>query len=916
MRRVFRIPFFGGGQIRREVDDELAFHLAMRAERLAAAGMSPEDAQREALRQFGDLGGVREDCVTMDEARAKTMRRTNVVQDLRQDIGFALRSLERNAGFASVVIGALALGIGANTSIFTLIDATLVRTLPVRNPTALVAIGNTARVNSSSDGAPRTDLFSYPLYRDLRDNNHVFTGVFASGTANRIDARIGGAAAELEHPRGRYVSANYFSVLGVTASRGRVFDGTEDNTLGASPVVVISDGYWTRRFHNDPSVVGSTISIAGTRLTIIGVTPPSFTGEIVGVAYDLWIPVSMHDALRTPPASLDNRTRNWLLLMGRLEPGAALEQARAEIPSLTKRFIVANAKDASRRAFLAGDQTYYVASGSKGFSRIRQTFQTPLVTLMIGVALLLCIICANVANLLLARSLARGREMAVRLALGASRARLVRQLLTEGVVLAGLGAAAGLLLAWWGSRMLLTLAAGGGAVSLDLGLDLAVLTFTLVVSLGAVVLFGLAPALRAASVDLASTIRAGATSIAGGTLAARGQRAPLGQLLIAGQVALSVVLLIGAAMLVRSLRNVVNVGLGLDHSHLLIADIDVASRGLQWERLSAAARAVHDRIAAIPGVAAVGYSENGVFSGTESDSRLELPGFVARSASDTVFAYDQVSTDYARAIGARIVDGRGLDAGDEGGLARTVVVNEAFASFYFPGGSAVGKYFHVSDSVTIHIVGVMSDVRDHDMLDPAARRAYFTYNHHDVQQGTPETLSLEVRTTGDPAALVNQVRQAIVATDPNLPIRSIAPLERLMMASISEQRVVAQLATAFGVLALLLAGVGLYGVMTYAVVRRTGEIGVRVALGAQQADVVRMILFDALRLVAAGLAVGVPLALASTRLLGAQLHGVQAVDPISIATALTVLTASALVAGLLPALRASRVSPIQALRAE
>jgi predicted permease len=915
MRRVFRIPFFGTRHLRREVDDELSFHLAMRAEQLVASGMPRAAAEREALRQFGDVAGVRENCVIMDESRERAMQRANVIEELRQDVVFALRSLRRNASFGVVVVGALALGIGANTAIFTLIDATLVRTLPVRQPHALVAVGNTARVNSSSEGAPRTDLLSYPLYRDVRDRNHVFSDVLASGRSGRIDARIGAASAELEHPNGRFVSANYFAVLGVRAARGRVFDGTEDQTRGASPVVVISHGYWTRRFRNDPSAIGSTLVVDGTRLMIIGVTPPSFTGEIVGVATDVWLPLGMRDAIIPAVLELDNRNRNWLLLLGRLKLGATLAQAKRDIPAVMERSIVDNSP-AGAKAFLASSPKYYIESGAKGFSRIRETFEAPLLTLMIGVALLLCIICANVANLLLARSIARGREMAVRLALGANRSRLVRQLLVEGAVLAVLGAAAGLLFAWWGSRALLAMYGSGSTVSLDLGLDLPVLGFTLAVSFAAVVLFGLAPALRGARVDLASTIRAGAPSIARGALGGRGQRAPLGKLLIAGQVALSIILLIGAAMLVRSLRNLTTVDVGLDRDHLLIADVDVASRGYQWERLSILARAIHDRVATIPGVAAVGYSENGLFSGTESSTAIEVPSFVVRTSDDSTILYDQVSAGYMRAIRGRIIGGREFTPADETTLPRIAIVNETFANFYFPGESAVGKYFHIADSITVRIVGITGDVRDHDLTSQQRRRAYFPYVHHDPQQGTPVALRFEVRTPGDPATLVNDVRHAISAIDPNLPITAIDPLRKLMLDSIVEQRLVAQLATAFGVLALLLAAVGLYGVMTYAVARRTGEIGVRVALGAQQADVVRMVLLDAARLVSAGVIVGLPLALAATRLLEAQLHGVELIDPISITTAITVLATSALVAGLLPALRASRVSPIEALRSE
>src|SRR5215475_13850740 len=305
MRRVFRIPFFGTRHIRREVDDELSFHLAMRAEQLVASGMPRAAAEREAVRQFGDVAGVRENCVIMDESRERAMQRANMIEELRQDVGFAFRSLRRNAGFGAVVVGAL----------------------PVPEPRALVAVGNTARVNSSSEGSPRTDLLSYPLYRDVRDRSHVFSDVLASGRSGQIDARIGAASAELEHPRGRFVSANYFSVLGIGAARGRVFDGTEDQARGASTVVVISDGYWTRRFRADPSAIGSTIVVDGTRLTIIGVTPPGFTGEIVGVATDLWLPLGMRDAIIPALPELDDRNRDWLLLLGRLEPGATLAQA-------------------------------------------------------------------------------------------------------------------------------------------------------------------------------------------------------------------------------------------------------------------------------------------------------------------------------------------------------------------------------------------------------------------------------------------------------------------------------------------------------------------------------------------------------------------------------------------------------------
>jgi predicted permease len=917
MRKVFRIPTLSG-RIARDVDDELAFHLETRVQRLIAEGMNPDEARREALRQFGDVAGVRDSCVTMDEQRERSMRRANVMSELSQDVVYALRTLRRNIGFTAVIVGALAIGIGANTAIFTIIDAVLVQTLPVAHPEQLVAIGNPVRVNSLSDGSPRVDLFSYPMYKDIVAQNQIFTSVLASGRADRLDAHIDGTSGEFEHPRGRYVSGNYFSVLGVRALRGRTFDASADETPGSSPVATISYGYWTRRFHNDPAVIGRSILVDGLQITIIGVAPETFTGEIVGASPDIWLPLTMQDAMRPNQRILNERNTSWLLLLGRLKPGATLAQAPTQIEPLLQRIVVANAKPQAAKAFLARDTKYFISSGAKGFSRVRGTFQAPLFTLMIGVALLLCIICANVANLLLARAIARGREMAVRLALGAGRARLVRQLLTESAVLALLSAGVGLVVAYWGSRGLLLLAGDGGTGAINLAMNANVLAFTVVVSVLAVALFGLAPALRASRVELATTMRANAHAVAGSALAGRGQRAPLGKMLIVGQVALSLVLLIGATMLVRSLRNIESVDVGLDRDHLVILDVDINAKGYAGASLASAVHALRDRLAAVPGVAAVTFSVNGIFSGTESETTVQVPGFIPRGPSDSVVAYDLVGPDYARGIGGRLIAGREFSASDEATLPRAAVVNQSFAQFYFPNQSAVGHFVRYSDSVSVEIIGVLADTRDHGLEATPRRRMYFSYVHNNdsLNVGEAGSLRLIVRTAGDPVALVQQLRRAVVDVDPSLPIDGVDPLATLMHQSIAGERLVARLATGFGALALLLAAVGLYGVMTYAITRRTGEIGLRVALGAQRSDVIEMVLFDAIRVVAIGVVIGLPLALAATRLLKAQLHDVAAADPISITLAIVVLTASAVIAVLIPAARAARVSPIVALRAD
>lgn len=914
MRRVFKLPATRT-RIARDVDEELAFHLETRVRQLIAGGLAPDAARREAERQFGDLMAVRESCVTMDEQRESSMRRANLAGDLAQDLAFTIRTLRRNAGFTALVVGALAIGIGANTAIFSMIDAVFVRGLPVSHPEELVAIGDPTRVNSYSTGSPRTDLLSTPVYRDVRDQTRSFSGVLASGKTDRLDVRIG--TGELEHPHGRFVSGNYFDVLGVHAAYGRTFDAAADSaTSGAAPLV-ISHGFWVRRFDQNPGAIGRSLTIDDARFVIVGVTPPSFTGDVVEQRPDMWIPIGMHDVMRPHSPVLQDPFTQWLLLLGRLKPGVTLEQARSEIGPLVVRSIVRRVGAGIGTAFAAGHPKTHVSSGDKGFSRVRETFEAPLFTLMIGVALLLCIVCANVANLLLARAIARGREMALRLALGANRARLVRQLLTEAAFLAIVSAAVGLLVARLASAWLIALAAGGSAVVSSGSLSLSVLGFTLGISMLAVGVFGLAPALLASRVDLASSMRSAAAAVTSGWLGHGLRRRPLANLLIAGQVALSVTLLIGAAMLVRSLRNLQATDVGFDRDHLVIADLDFNSRGYVGTPLATLVRDLQRRLAAIPGVAAVTFSNNGIFSGSDSHTTIEVPGFSPRTPDDTTIAYDLVGPGYVSAIGAHLVAGRDLGTIDENKPARTAVVTRGLADFYFPHQNAIGRYIHFSDSIAVQIVGVIEDARDHRMTGALDRRLYFPYVHTDTgsaQLGNPDGLRFEIRAVGDPSSMVEPVRRAIVAVDPSLPIDGIDPVSTLIAGLIRQEILLARLATAFGVLALALAAIGLYGVMSYSVARRTAEMGLRAALGAQRTDVVRLVLRDALVVVAVGLVVGLPLAIALMRLVQSQLHGVGAADPASIGLAVSILVLSAIVAALAPAFRASRVAPIIALR--
>jgi predicted permease len=475
-------------------------------------------------------------------------------------------------------------------------------------------------------------------------------------------------------------------------------------------------------------------------------------------------------------------------------------------------------------------------------------------------------------------------------------------------VLAVLGGAAGLLLAYWGGRALVTVAAAG---TVHPALDLHVLSFAMLLSLVTASVFGLAPALRAAR---SSTLTAGTRGLVGGERGARGSRAHSGRILIAAQVGLSVVLLVGASMITRSIRNMQSVDVGLDRDHLLVLDVDIGAARYTPQRITTVARQIRDRVAAIAGVRSVAYSENGIFSGTEWSSELTIPGRVL-SRADAKVGRDNVSAGYVATIGGRLLAGRDIEPADQEHFPRVAVVNASFASFYFPGAAAVGRQFLMQDTLPITIVGVVADTRDHS-LTATRRRAYFPYVPTDTLFTRPTQLRFAIRTSGDPGALVGVVRAAVMAIDTRLPIEGIEPLSTLMRQSIKYERLTAQLASAFSVLALLLASIGLYAVMTYAVRRRTGEIGLRTALGARRADVLRLVLSGSLRLVAAGMLVGVPLALAMARVLRTQLYDVAAIDVPSVLLALVVLGVSAAVATLLPALGATRVSPLTALRGE
>ena len=924
VRRVFRFPWRSARAVEREIDEEFAFHLDMRAAELGARhGWSAAVARAEALRQFGDLAEARQYIRRMDQGTETSTRRRELMSDFLQDLRHGGRALGRTPGFTAIAVLALALGIGATTSIFTLVNAIVLRPLAaVAHPEQLVAIGDPGMVGAMSHGSPRTDILSAPLYRDLRDRSRTVSGLYASGRSNRLDVVIsdsGRSAAagtvEPEHPRGRLVSGNYFAVLGVPAVAGRTFTMEEDRAPGAGPVAVISHAYWKRRFGMAREAVGQTILVNRTPITIVGVAPEGFVGDIVGGATDIWMPLTMQPLIIPGSSFLDDRSAHWLLLMGRLRPDATLAQAAAELRGIARQSITAGADTPDERAALPRvlREPMPVQPGGRGFSRVREEFRGPLALLMAATGVVLLIVCANVANLMLARAAARHTEIGVRLALGAGRGRLVRQLLTESLALGVAGGALGVLFAWWGSTLLLRLTSQGSAPApLETSPDLRVLGFAALLSLATTLLFGVLPAARATRVELATTLRAHARGLSGSLMGGGGRRLGLGKLLVVAQVALSLVLLVGAGLLVRSARNLQQADVGMARDELLIVEVDMQTGGVAEEQRHGMVRELTDRLGRMPGVRAVTYSENGIFSGTETNLTLQASGFVATTAEDSIANSDLVGPNYFSAIGARIVRGREIGPQDVRGAPPVTVVNEGFARFYFAGREAVGQRL-LLDSTSYEIVGVARDFRGQSLREPPRRRFYRAMAQ---REAGPGFVVLEVRTAGDPTLLTNAVQRAILAADSRLRVLSADPLTALMRESIAQERLVARLASVAGGMALVLAALGLYGVMTYTIVRRTSEFGLRMALGARPWDVTRMVLRETMVLFAVGAAVGVPAALGAVRLIESQLVGVGVLDPVTLLAALTVLGGSALFAGYRPASRAARVAPQEALRRE
>jgi predicted permease len=848
---------------------------------------------------------------------ALCLQRQRWEDEMMQDLRFGLRMLLKHRGFTTVAVITLALGIGANTAVFTLINALLLRKLPVTNPHELVVINaNSGRV--AQGGNAYFPRLTFPMYRDLRVRQEVLTDIFASaGRSIRLTIPGGTGTAEVDNVRTSLVTANYWSVLGVDPALGRFFTEEEDRNPNSSEtagsLAVLSYSFWERQFGRDPGVLGRTVIVNRSPCRVIGIAPRGFSGEQIGGRPDLWVPLISF----SPANVLENRNRTFTHEMGRLKPGVSLSQAEAAMTLLYQQLVQAERVQAPQRnqdrAPAIQDFRIQLDPGATGLSfgfpqGLRQTFTQPLRIIMAIVALVLLIACANVANLLLARAVARRREISVRMALGCGRFRLIRQLLTESLLLAALGTAAGLFVAWWGSRVMLRMVdTGYGPPLLDLSPDARVLQFTAAVMVLTGIGFGLAPAWRASGIDLASAMK----DQARGT--GRRVKQYLGRTLVIFQVALSLLLLIGAGLLIRSLHNLRQIDLGFRPEHVLIFELAHNPNNREPAALARVAREVRERVRQIPGVESASLSVHMLLSPFGSNGWLGIRDYTPEPGEQVEVNFNFVSPAYFETVGMTLVAGRGIEERDSMNAPLVAVVNEATARRYFPNGSAVGRIVEVEGSPgrPIEIVGVVRDAKYNDQRENVKHMVY-----RPLWQSPWELSVLEVRTTRPLSAMAGPVRNALLEVSRDVMISRAFTLSDQVDSTLASERLLATLCAVFGALALLLASVGLYGVLSYAVAQRTQEIGIRMALGATARDVLWLVLRQSLTVVLIGIAFGFALALVCTRLVSSFLYGLSPTDPGAIALATLLLLLVALAACYLPARRATKVDPMIALRHE
>lgn len=877
----------------RDIEREVAFHLREREDELRSQGMSEPVAAREARRQFGNP--------TFQQERTRDADIIAWLDSLAGDVRYALRALGRSPVFTVVAVASLALGIGANTAIYTLLDAVVIAPLPVPHPDQLVQV-------TLTDGDDPQTYFTNPLWEQLRDRQHALTSVAAFSETD-INLAEGG---EVRRAHAELVSGQFFKVFGMQPELGRLLTPADDQR-GCAPTAVLSWGFWQREYGGAPSVIGRSLRVSGTPFEIVGVTRPGFTSPEVGRESQAYFPLCAEAQLQGRSTVLDARSTWWLQVVGRRDASTSLAQVGAQLAPLARaahESTVPPKWSVQEQSDYVKASHFGVISAEHGISEVRDRYRQALLVMMGAVALVLLIACANVANLLLARAAARQREVAIRLALGAGRRRIVRQLLTESALLALFGAAGGILLAHWGSQALVSfIPTRSGAVALDLGLNLRVLGFTIVTAVLTATFFGLVPALRGTRVSPQTAMKANARGVAEGHA-----RFTLGKALVVAQVALSLILLVGAALLVTSLRNLASVDPGFDAKGVLIADANFRQAGLQPEQLTALRPLLLERLRALPGVMSASASNLTPIEGSSWNDDLVVEGFVPTKEHDAVVWFNEVTDGYFKTMGTRFVAGRDFNRDDGPATPRSAIINELAAHKFFGDESPLGKQFRTpvgdgfSDPYTI--VGVVQTAKYRSLRETDSYTVYLAESQSDAHQ--PQ-VTLTIRALGDPGTLTGPVTQ-VVAGISRLASIEFRTLGGQVARSLQRERLLAILAGLFGGVALVLSVMGLYGVMAYTVARRRNEIGVRIALGANRARVLRIVLVDVARVIGVGLALGAVGALASGKLVSSFLFGLAPGDPVILLVVAGVLAIVALAAGLGPALRASRMDPVSALR--
>jgi putative ABC transport system permease protein len=902
-----RIRFLIAGKRRAEVDEELQFHLERETEANVAAGMSAEEARRRAAIAFGSRERAREEC--------REARPVWGLEALARDARYALRGLWHNPGFAIVAVLTLALAIGANSTLFSLLDQALLRALPVKDPQQLVVLsfagaqlGHTHSEGGNSPGHQHE--FSYPMYRDLRAKNKIFSGLIAAAPATAgvtWNQRAEAVDAEM-------VSGNYFSTLGVEPAVGRVFDEGDETAPGANPLAVLNFDYWKTHLGEAP-VVGATLEVNGTPFTIIGVTAPGFHSMVWGHLPAVYVPITEEKVVMPDRDYLQDRQAYWIDLEGRLKLG--LTAARAE-SALNTQFLQVRASEftllhdqsAPVRAAFITSAHINLEPGAGGFSPARDNMRTPLKIIMSMVLLVIAMAVVNVASLLLVRAATRVREFSVRYALGATSARVLRQLVAEGMLLGALGVTIGLALTPGALRLLIHVMSGrsGDEPLFSATLDWQVVAFTVGVTVIASLLFSLAPAAQFWNPKLADAMRQNTGTGGGGSLRFR-------RTCVALQIGFSLLLLVGAGLFVRTIANLRNAQTGFATDHLLAFSLNPQLAGYSQTQVVPVELQVLDRVAALPGVRYTGATDDPDLVDDNTDGDVEVSGYTPKPDEDFNVEVPWVSNGYLQTMGIPLRAGRYFTTADTPTSTKVAVVNESFAKHYFGNAqSALGH--HLSrprqPGTDALIVGVVADVKHTTVKDPPVPTSYTLFSQEQRQRG----LTIYVRTWQPPDAAASAVRAAIANLDGNLIVNGLSTLREKINDTLAPEQAIAFLAATFGVLAALLAGIGLYGILAYSTAQRTREIGIRMAMGAQRGSVVGLIVREVLVLAGIATAVTIPVALLLTHAIRSQLFGISSADPAVYGAGILIIGVVAMAAGFIPARRAATVDPARALRTE